>query len=61
MRWVMIGVFHSVSVKHLVRYTGEATFRWNREADAYFDREAQIVRNGEGRLLSHAFLTATPA
>uniref|UniRef100_UPI002636A23F transposase n=1 Tax=Acidocella sp. TaxID=50710 RepID=UPI002636A23F len=33
MRRAVTGVFHSISVKHLWRYTGEATFRWNRKAD----------------------------
>ncbi|WP_298224027.1 transposase, partial [Acidocella sp.] len=34
MRRAVTGVFHSISVKHLGRYTGEATFRWNRKADS---------------------------
>ena len=33
MRWAVTGMFHSISVKHLGRYTGEATFRWSRKAD----------------------------
>lgn len=61
MRRAVIGVFHNVSVKHLGRYTGEATSRWNRKAEACLDRMAQLVRNGEGRLLSYAFLTAKAA
>ena len=61
MRRAVIGVFHNVSVKHLCRYTGEATFRWNRKAEACLDRMARLVKNGEGRLLSYAFLTARAA
>jgi len=59
LRRAVIGVFHNVSVKHLGRDMGEATFRWNRKADARLDRMAQLVRNGEGRLLSDGFLAAT--
>lgn len=58
MRRAVIGVWHQISVKHLDRYTSEVTFRWNRNADDCLDRMAAIVRNGEGRLLSYAFLTA---
>jgi transposase-like protein len=58
MRRAVIGVWHQISVKHLGRYASEATFRWNRKADACLDRMAQMVRNGEGRLLSYGFLTA---
>ena len=29
MRRVVIGVFHSISVKHLGRYASEASHRWN--------------------------------
>ena len=61
MRRAVIGVFHNVSVKHLGRYTGEATFRWNRKADGCLARMARMVQNGEGRLLSYAFLTAKAA
>ena len=57
MRRAVTGVFHSISVKHVGRYTGEATFRWTRKADSCLDRMARMVRNGEGRLLSYAFLT----
>ena len=61
MRRAIIGVFHNVSVKHLGRYTGEATFRWNRKADACLARMARLVANGEGRMLSYSFLTAKAA
>ncbi len=61
MRRAVIGVFHSISVKHLGRYASEATFRWNRKADEFLDRMARMVRNGEGRMLSYAFLTAKAA
>ena len=61
MRRAVIGVWHQSSVKHLGRYASEATFRWNRKADACLDPMAQLVRNGEGRLLSYAFLTAKAA
>ena len=57
MRRAVTGVFHSISVKHLGRYTGEATFRWNRETDSCLDRMTRMIRNGEGRLLPYAFLT----
>lgn len=61
MRRAVIGVWHQISVKHLGRYASEATFRLNRKADACLDRMARMVRNGEGRLLSYAFLTARAA
>lgn len=61
MRRAVIGVWHQISVKHLGRYASEATFRWNRKADACLDRMAEMVRNGEGRLLSYGFLTAKGA
>jgi len=48
-------------VKHLGRYASEATFRWNHKADACRDRMAQMVKNGEGRLLPYAVLTAKAA
>ena len=61
MRRAVTGVFHSISVKHLGRYTGEATFRWNRKADSCLDRMARMIRNGEGRLLTYVFLTGKAA
>lgn len=57
MRRAVIGVWHQISVRHLGRYVSETTFRWNRKADACLERMARLVRNGEGRLLSYAFLT----
>ncbi len=59
----VVGVWHQISVKHLGRYASEATFRWNRKPDSVLDRMVAMVRNGEGRLLSYAFLTrkAAPA
>lgn len=61
MRRAVIGVWHQISVKHLGRYASEATFRWNRKSDTCLDRMTQMVRNGEGRLLSYGFLTARAA
>lgn len=61
MRRAVIGVFHAISVKHLGRYAGEAAFRWNRKTDDCLSRMARLVRNGDGRMLSYAFLTAKPA
>jgi transposase-like protein len=61
MRRAVTGVFHSISVKHLGRYTGEAAFRWNRKAGSCLDRMARMIRNGEGRLLTYAFLTGKAA
>ena len=58
MRWAVTGMFHSISVKHLGRYTGEATFRWNRKAESCLGRMtrvARMIRNGAGRLLAYAF------
>lgn len=49
------------SVKHFRRYTGEATFRWNRRADSCLDRMTRMILNGEGRLLPYAFLTGEAA
>jgi transposase-like protein len=61
MRRAVTGVWHQISVKHLGRYVSETTFRWNNKADACLARMAQMVRNGEGRLLSYDFLTAKPS
>lgn len=61
MRRAVIGVWHQISVKHLGRYASEATFRWNRKGDACLDRMVQMVRNGEGRLLSYGFLKVKAA
>ena len=61
MRWAVTGMFHSISVKHLGRYTGEATFRWKRKAESCLDRMARMIRNGAGRLLAYAFLTGKAA
>jgi transposase-like protein len=61
MRRAVVGVWHQISVKHLGRYASEATFRWNRKKDDVLDRMGAMVRNGEGRLLSYAFLTAKGA
>ena len=61
MRRAVIGVWHQISVKHLGRYASEVTFRWNRKADACLDRMAQMVKNGEARLLPYAVLTAKAA
>ncbi len=61
MRRAVIGVWHQISVKHLGRYASETTFRWNHKAAACLGRMEQMVRNGEGRLLPYAFLTAKPA
>ncbi len=61
MRRAVVGVWHQISVKHLGRYASEATFRWNRKKDDVLDRMAHMVRTGEGRRLSYAFLTAKAA
>ena len=61
MRRAVIGVWHQISTKHLGRYASETTFRWNRKQDATLARMARMVRNGEGRLLPYAFLTAKAA
>lgn len=61
MRRAVIGVWHQISAKHLGRYVSEMTFRWNRKADDCLSSVAQMVRNGEGRLLSYVYLTATAA
>jgi hypothetical protein len=55
------GVFHLISVNHLGRYTGEATFRWNRKAGSCLDLMARMIRNGKGRLLPYSFLTGKAA
>lgn len=44
MRRAVTGVFLSISVKHLGRYTGEATFRWNRKTDSCLDRMARMTK-----------------
>lgn len=61
MRRAVIGVWHQISIKHLGRYTGEATFRWNRKKEGVLDRMARMIRTGDGRMLPYAFLTAKAA
>jgi hypothetical protein len=61
MRRAVVGVFHSISVKHLGRYASEASHRWNHRAMDVMDRLSGMVRNGAGRVLSYAFLTARAA
>ena len=57
MRRAVVGVWHQISVKHLGRYASESTFRWNRKSDGVLARMAAMVRNGDERLLSYAYLT----
>jgi hypothetical protein len=52
------GVFHFISRKHLGRYACEASHRWNHRTMDVMGRLAGMVRNGDGRVLSYAFLTA---
>ena len=54
----LIGVFHSISLKHLERYAGEAAFRWNKKAKDCLARMSWLIRNGNGRRLPYAVLTA---
>ncbi|MFC7739625.1 hypothetical protein ACFQX4_28795, partial [Roseomonas sp. GCM10028921] len=42
-------------------YASEAAHRWNHRAYAVMDRLAAMVRDGTGRVLSDAFLTARAA
>ena len=61
MRRAVIRVWQQISVKHLGSYVSETKFRWNRKADDCLSRMAQMVRNGEVRLLSYAFLIVRAA
>ena len=58
MRRAVVGVWHQIGGKHIGRYASEASFRWNRKTEDVLDRMAHMVRTGEGRRLSYAFLTA---
>ena len=53
----IIGVHHWVSPKHLDRYVGEMTFRYNRRDASTGDRVNDLLSRVEGRL-TYAVLTA---
>lgn len=58
LRRAVTGVFHFISRKHLGRYACEASHRLNHRTMDVMGRLAGMVRNGDGRVLSYAFLTA---
>lgn len=54
----VIGVFHYVSKKHMVRYIEEAVFRWNTRSLRGEERLRILLSRAAGRLLSYGYLTA---
>jgi len=58
LRRAIVGVWHWVSAKNLLRYAGETTFRWNHGNEACLDRMARLIRNGYGEHLPYVDLTA---
>ena len=58
LRRAIVGVWHWVSAKHLQRYAGETTFRWNHVNEICLDRMARLIRNGYGEHLPYVDLTA---
>lgn len=49
----VVGVFHYISKKHMIRYVNEACFRWNTRDG---DRVREMLRLSVGRRLPYAFL-----
>lgn len=54
----IIGIHHWVSPKHLDRYVGEMTYRFNRREMAKADRVNDLLAGTEGRRLTYKVLTA---
>ena len=53
----IVGTFHNVSRKHLHRYVSEFEFRWNSRMVDDGARLQWLIRNSEGRRLTHAMQT----
>lgn len=49
----IMGVYHSVSKKHLNRYCDEFSFRWNRRNITDGERTVEAIRNGKGKRLTY--------
>ncbi len=54
----VVGVYHYMSKKHLLRYVEEAAFRWNCRRRATVDRLTLVLRQGETRRLPYRALVA---
>lgn len=54
----VIGVYHYVSKKHMVRYVEEAVFRWNTRRSTAMERFDLILAQSAGRMLPFKYLTA---
>lgn len=56
----VVGVYHYMSPKHLLRYVEEATFRWNNRHDKRqtLGRLSLLLSNSQGRGLPYDLLTA---
>ena len=56
----VVGVYHYMSPKHLLRYVEEACFRWNNRHDSKqtLGRLALVLSNGVGRHMPYQALTA---
>jgi predicted RNA-binding Zn-ribbon protein involved in translation (DUF1610 family) len=53
----VIGVYHYVSKKHMIRYVEEAVFRWNTRRSTNMERFDLILTQSVGRLLPFKYLT----
>lgn len=53
----LMGIYHSVSKKHLPRYIGEFDFRWNARKMNDGDRTVLAVQGAQGKRLDYATLT----
>jgi len=53
-----VGVYHSMSPKHLLRYASECVSRWNGRKRTTLGRLAMALRNGAARPLPYRALVA---
>jgi hypothetical protein len=53
----LMGIYHSVSKKHLHRYIGEFDFRWNGRKLNDGDRTVAAVQGAKGKRLDYKTLT----
>lgn len=54
----VVGVYHYISKKHMIRYVEEAVFRWNTRKNTTMEKFDLLLEQSVGRLLPFAYLTA---